>query len=127
MSSLGSISPLGKRYLNGEMKQKPLRGNISLSSKDDVRRLEAFSDSDRTRHRDLGIEALRAGRVAFTVLAAGASSRMSLNDLPTEVFEMLERSGKHDLPLSKALVPVIDRAGKVYNLFFCRDIMITNY
>jgi hypothetical protein len=123
MSSLGSISPLGKRYLNGDMKQKPLRGNISLSSKDDVRRLEAFSDSDRTRHRDLGIEALRAGRVAFTVLAAGASSRMSLNDLPTEVVEMLKRSGKHDLPLSKALVPVIERAGKVYNFL---DLFLLN-
>lgn len=123
MSSVGSISALGRRYLNGELKQKPLSGDICLSSQKDVPRLEAFSDIDRKRHQKMGLDVLRAGRVAFAVLAAGASSRMSLNDLPPTVVEMLKRSGKTDLPLSKALVPVAERAGRVYNFL---DLFLLN-
>jgi hypothetical protein len=128
MGMLGSISALGKRYLDGELRQQSLSGDVRLSNREDVPRLSGFSDEERLQLRQTGQAALQANRVAFGVLAAGASSRMSLSDLPADVAAMLQRSGKADLPLSKALVPVTDQQGRVYNyldlfLINCRRLL----
>jgi len=123
MSTVGSISELGQRYLDGELRQEALRGDIRLSSKEDVPRLADFPDSERNGIRELGLRALADGRVGFGVLPAGASSRMNLQDLPADVAALLELSGKDDLPLSKALVPVIAHGGKAYNYL---DLFLVN-
>lgn len=123
MSTVGSISELGQRYLDGELQQQMLCGDIRLSVKQDVPRTADFPPSQRDEVRQLGMAALANGRVAFGVLAAGASSRMNLQDLPSDVAEMLQQTEKDDLPLSKALVPVIAREGQVYNYL---DLFLVN-
>lgn len=115
MSTVGSISELGQRYLNGELRQQALSGDIRLSAQEDVPRVSDFSANERNELHELGLAALSSGRVGFGVLAAGASSRMNLRDLPADVAEMLKQTGKDDLPLSKALVPVIAHSGETYN------------
>ena len=115
MSTVGSISELGQRYLDGELRQQALSGDIRLSAQEDVPRVSDFSANERNELRELGLAALSSGRVGFGVLAAGASSRMNLRDLPADVAQMLKQTGKDDLPLSKALVPVIAHSGETYN------------
>jgi CTP:molybdopterin cytidylyltransferase MocA len=81
----GPISDLGKRYLAGSLRQQHLEGDFSPSVRDDVVHCEDLN----TAHEALekaALEQLRQGRVAFGVLAAGASSRMHLRDIPADVF-----------------------------------------
>lgn len=123
MTELGPISDLGRRYLDGELRQQALEGDIQLSRQEDVPRVSEFSESERDELRELGLFALSTGRVGFGVLAAGASSRMNLQDLPPEVAELLKASHQDDLPTSKALVPVIQQDGDVYNYL---DLFLVN-
>ena len=112
---VGAISELGKRYLAGKLRQHQLVGNIELSRREDVTYVEDFPADQRKQASKLGRQTLRARKVAFGVLAAGASSRMDLQQLPPQVAEMLKASGQTELPSSKALVPVMEVKGEPLN------------
>ena len=112
---LGHVSELGQRYLNHELRQHQLQGEIVASRAGDVQGYDSFSPSQRQRLLRLARDAVAEGQVAYGVLAAGASSRMDLRQLPHAVAEMLARSGKDELPMSKALVPVVEVDGQPLN------------
>ena len=105
---IGTISPLGQRYLEKKLRGSQLTGEFTLSSRDDIPSASSLTDEQRDQWREIGRQAL-PGKVAFGVLAAGASSRMALKDLPEVCKEMLASAGKDDMPSSKALVPVYMR------------------
>ncbi len=111
----GPATDLGRQYLGGRLRQQRLEGEFAPSARADVPRYEDFPAQDRARWCQRGAELLEQGEVAFSVLAAGASSRMDLRSLPKAVSRMLEHSGQADLPTSKALVPVTELDGHVWN------------
>jgi hypothetical protein len=113
--AVGPISELGRRYLAGELRQHQLAGEIVLSRREDATHAECFSPAVRRDALELARQALRGGRLAFGVLAAGASSRMDLQQLPPEVSSLLRAGGRTELPSSKALVPVWEHEGEPLN------------
>ncbi len=112
---LGPISDLGRRYLDGELRQRQLGDRIEPSHREEVPYIEDFSEVQRNQARKLGRQTLVARKVAFGVLAAGASSRMDLQQLPPEVADLLRTSGRSEFPISKALVPAIRLQGETLN------------
>lgn len=102
-----NVSSLGQRYLAGELKQHQLTGEVGLSRREDAAGPEQFEGQQRAHLCRLALDALAGGKVVLGVLAAGASSRMDLKQLPPEVARMLAECGQTDLPSSKALVPVV--------------------
>ena len=105
---LGKISELGQRYLSGQLRQHQLAGSIQLSQQQDVQHVAQFSHEQQAKLIARGLAALSASEVAFSVLAAGASTRMDLQKLPAQVTHMLQRMGVTEVPTSKALVPVVE-------------------
>ncbi len=104
---LDTISQLGRRYLAGELRQHQLSGTIQPSRKEEVAGLDELRE-DVERLCEIARPVLARGELAFGVLAAGASSRMDLQQLPEQVTRMLRRAGRTQLPTSKALVPVLE-------------------
>lgn len=117
---IGALSDLGRDYLAGRLRQEPLRGVFRPSRRDDVTELARLDAAAKANARADGLRALRAGSVAFGVLAAGASTRMDLSTMPPRARRLLERAGRKE-PKSKALVPVVELGGEVLSfldLFF---------
>ncbi|MGH7856962.1 MAG: hypothetical protein ACREQY_06480, partial [Candidatus Binatia bacterium] len=109
---IGAIDALGEAYLEGRLRQAPLRGEFRPSRREDVTELARLDPSERAEAVRCGLEALRAGQVAYGVLAAGASTRMDLGSMPTAARRLLERSGRGEVK-SKAMVPVVEIDGRV--------------
>lgn len=121
-AEIGDISPLGQRYLDGELSQHALSDDIEPSNKGEIPDIRSISDDQAATWRKQAVESLRDGQVVFGLLAAGASSRMDPQSLPQQARELLEDSSLDDVPLSKALVPVVKNGGRVYtflDLFLC--------
>jgi hypothetical protein len=121
--AVGPISELGRRYLAGELRQHQMTGEIVLSRREDAPHVEDLPTAGRREADELARAALGDGQLAFGVLAAGASSRMDLQQLPPQVAAMLRASGRTELPSSKALVPVIEIDGEPLNYL---DLFLTN-
>lgn len=113
---------LGEAYLAGRLAQAKLQGEFRPSWREDVLELDALDRSERRAAIALGIEALRRGEVAYGVLAAGASTRMSLADVPPAARRLLERAGRVDLK-SKAMLPVVEVGGRVLSFL---DLFLAN-
>jgi len=107
------ITEQGLRYREGLLRQRPIEGRFAPSRREDVDHLESAPPDALDRWARDAADALARGEVAFGVLAAGASSRMDLRALPRDVARMLSAAGRTELPTSKALVPVAERAGDV--------------
>lgn len=122
-SEIGEISKLGQRYLDGQLAQHSLGDDIQPSSKGDIPDLRSVADEDAQRWRRLARQTLQRGEVLFGLLAAGASSRMDVNDLPAEAKRLIDGSGDAVFPNSKALVPVVENNGKVYTFL---DLFVRN-
>lgn len=119
---IGERSPLGRDYLAGRLRQQPLGGEFRLSRREDVRELERLKSAERHDLIERALVALRAGEVAYGILAAGASSRMDLAALPPSAKDLLERSGRPE-PQSKAMVPVVRIGERVYSFL---DLFLLN-
>ena len=78
---VGAISPLGQRYLDGQLRQATLAGDFQLSRQGDIPELGRMTPEEYGDLQKAGWTAA-PGRVAFCVLAAGASSRMDLKRIP---------------------------------------------
>ncbi len=119
---IGERSALGEVYLGGGFAQEKLRGEFRPSRREDVVELESLDRRERCEAVARGIAALRRGEVAYGVLAAGASTRMSLADVPAAARRLLERVGRSEIQ-SKALVPVVEVGGRVLSFF---DLFLAN-
>lgn len=89
-------------YRNGELTGSVLSRPARESREDDVKRLSEIQGDERKRLVRLAVDFLRQGKMVFSVLAAGASSRMNTKDAPKDVEAMV---GEREI-LSKAAVPV---------------------
>lgn len=117
---IGGLSPLGEAYLTGRLRQAPIRDEFRPSRREDVPALAELPRAERRSARQAGLATLRAGEVAFGFLAAGASTRMSLEKMPPAARRLLERAGRPRVS-SKAMVPVVEVGGRVLSfldLFF---------
>lgn len=124
--NIGAISPLGQRYLDGKLRGSQLTGEFQLSQREDIESLDSITDEHRAAWLERGRETL-PGKVAFGVLAAGASSRMALKDMPEACREMLAITGQTDVPASKALVPVyLDSSGESPEVLTFLDLFLRN-
>jgi hypothetical protein len=119
----GPVSEMGRRYLQGQMRQSQLQGQFTVSRREQVSRPEVFSAAERQKLLALARHELQRQRVVFGVLAAGASTRMNLQDLPPSVVSLLRDAGKNELPSSKALVPVGCFGGRTQTYL---DLFLTN-
>ncbi len=109
---IGERSALGEAYLAGALAQAKLRGEFRPSRREDVLEIEALGETPRRDAVQRAVRALRDGEVAYGLLAAGASTRMSLSDVPAAARRLLERGGRGDIK-SKAMVPVVELDGRV--------------
>ena len=112
VEEIGERSALGEAYLAGELRPKPITGEFRPSRREDAPRIESAQGPEQRRWTEGGMRALRAGEVAFGVLAAGASTRMNLADMPEAARRLLERTDLRTVT-SKALVPVCELDGEV--------------
>jgi hypothetical protein len=119
---IGEQSRLGVDYLEGRLAQKPLAGEFRPSRREDVTAIDAASAEERRLFVATGLGALRRGEVAYGVLAAGASTRMNLADVPTAARRLLEHGGRQEIK-SKAMVPVVEVGGRVYSFL---DLFVEN-
>lgn len=119
---IGARSALGEAYLGGGLAQAKLRGEFRPSRREDVVEIECLDRSERHEAVARGIEALRRGEVAYGVLAAGASTRMSLADVPAAARRLLERVHRAEIH-SKAMVPVVEVGGRVLSFI---DLFLAN-
>ena len=119
---IGARSALGEAYLEGRLAQARLRGEFRPSRREDVTEIERLARAERSAAIARGIEALRRGEVAYGVLAAGASTRMNLAEVPPEAHRLLERAGGAEIK-SKAMVPVVEIDGRVLSFL---DLFLAN-
>ena len=119
---IGARSALGEAYLEGRLAQARLRGEFRPSRREDVTEIERLVRAERSAAIARGIEALRRGEVAYGVLAAGASTRMNLAEVPPEARHLLERAGRAEIK-SKAMVPVVEIDGRVLSFL---DLFLAN-
>ncbi len=109
MKSIPIEVQTGLRYWRGELASTPISGDFRPSRKEDV--FDVFNDmkaADAVRYEKLAIHSIRNGEGVFSVLAAGASSRMNTRKAPPAVRKLL---GKGKI-LSKAAVPIGTADGK---------------
>ena len=121
-SEIGARGPLGEAYLGGRLAQARLQGEFRPSRREDVAEIEALGTREREGATAAGLGVLRRGEVAYGVLAAGASTRMNLAEVPAEARRLLERAGRAELK-SKALVPVVEVGGRVLSFL---DLFLAN-
>ncbi len=119
---IGVRGALGEAYLQGRLAQARLRGKFRPSRREDVDEIEALATTERRQAIEAGLGLLRRGEVAYGVLAAGASTRMNLSEIPAEARRLLERVGRAELK-SKALVPVVEVGGRVLSFL---DLFLAN-
>jgi hypothetical protein len=119
---IGARGALGEAYLGGRLAQARLRGEFRPSRREDVAEIEALGAEEREAAIAAGLGVLRSGEVAYGVLAAGASTRMNLAEVPPEARRLLERVGRAELK-SKALVPVVEVGGRVLSFL---DLFLAN-
>jgi hypothetical protein len=119
---IGERTALGRAYLAGELAQARLRGEFRPSRREDVTPIDSLSPAEQRAATAVALDALRRGEVAYGVLAAGASTRMSLAEMPAAARRLLERSGNPAIR-SKALVPVVDVDGRVLSFL---DLFLEN-
>jgi hypothetical protein len=119
---LGALGALGEAYLRNQLAQARLRGEFRPSRREDVGEIEKLEVTERREASGAGLDALRRGEVAYGVLAAGASTRMNLAEMPSGARRLLERAGRTELK-SKALVPVVELDGRVLSFL---DLFLAN-
>jgi hypothetical protein len=119
---IGVLGTLGEAYLRNQLAQARLRGEFRPSRRDDVVEIETLDATELQEARIAGLAALARGEVAYGVLAAGASTRMNLADIPVGARQLLERAGRTQLK-SKALVPVVELDGRVLSFL---DLFLAN-
>lgn len=119
---IGALGALGRAYLRNQLAQARLRGEFRPSRREDVVEIENLEGAERREASRSGLAALRRGEVAYGVLAAGASTRMNLAEMPAAARLLLERAGRADLE-SKALVPVVELEGRVLSFL---DLFLAN-
>ncbi|GIW94113.1 MAG: hypothetical protein KatS3mg110_2154 [Pirellulaceae bacterium] len=112
-----------QRYLSGQLRQAILQPGFEPSRAGSVPHVDALTPSERAEYIRRGVQLVRSGRVAFSILAAGAASRMDPAELPPQVQHLLKRSGLLQLPAGKALVPVLEHAGTVWTYL---DLFLVN-
>jgi hypothetical protein len=118
---IGERSPLGVDYLEGRLAQKPLAGEFRPSRREDVTGIDAIPAEERRLFIATALESLRRREVAYGVLAAGASTRMNLSDVPAAARRLLARGGRSIK--SKAMVPVVEIGDRVYSFL---DLFVEN-
>ncbi len=119
---IGARSALGDAYLRGQLAQARLQGEFRPSRREDVGELAALGAAELEQGIHAGLDVLRRGEVAYGVLAAGASTRMNLAEMPAAARRLLERAGRTELG-SKALVPVVEVDGRVLSFL---DLFLAN-
>lgn len=100
----------GLRYWNGELSNSSIEGDFRLSRKSDV--FDLFADLNEKKaleYEKTALRSLRKGEGVFSMLVAGASSRMNPALAPPEVRKMV----RGRTILSKAAVPLGAADGKV--------------
>jgi hypothetical protein len=121
-SEIGERSALGEAYLSGRLTQAKLSGEFRPSRREDVRAIDGLSLAERRTAVAHGLDALRRGELAYGVLAAGASTRMNLAEVPPAVRRLLLRSGRAQIK-SKAMVPIVEIGGRVLSFL---DLFVAN-
>ena len=121
-SEIGGRSALGEAYLEGRLAQARLQGDFRPSRREDVTAIDSLEAAERRGAIEEGLGALRRGEVAYGVLAAGASTRMNLADVPDAARRLLERAGRREIK-SKAMVPVAEVDGRVLSFL---DLFLAN-
>jgi hypothetical protein len=119
---IGARSALGEAYLEGRLAQARLSGKFRPSRREDVPEIDRLDARERSAAIAGGIAALRRGEVGYGVLAAGASTRMNLAEVPPEARRLLERAGRGEIK-SKAMVPVVELGGRVLSFL---DLFLAN-
>lgn len=106
----------GAAYRDGRLTTDPVRQPFRPSVEADVPLIAAMSPEERARYMKAGVNVLVDGKVNFSVLAAGAASRMNAKEAPPEALAMIEKmyGGKKSDIHSKAAVPVAEVDGRVY-------------
>lgn len=93
----------GLRYWRGELASTPIAGEFRPSRKDDVFDVcRDMKPAEARRFEQIAAHSIRRGEGVFSVLAAGASSRMNMRQAPSDVRKLL----KNRTILSKAAVPI---------------------
>jgi UTP--glucose-1-phosphate uridylyltransferase len=121
-AEIGERSALGQAYLEGRLAQARLRGEFRPSRREDVTAIDSLEDAERRAAVAAGLAALTRGEVAYGVLAAGASTRMNLAEVPETARRLLERAGRREIK-SKAMVPVVEIDGRVLSFL---DLFLAN-
>jgi hypothetical protein len=121
-AEIGGRSALGEAYLEGRLAQARLRGEFRPSRREDVTEIERLGRAESQAAVERGIEALGRAEVGYGVLAAGASTRMNLADVPPEARRLLERARREEIK-SKAMVPVVEVGGRVLSFL---DLFLAN-
>lgn len=99
----------GLRYWRGELKTAPIARPFRASRREDTPDACEFPASKAAEYRRRAAKSILAGEGVFSMLVAGASSRMNPLEAPDEVRKLL--GGRNTL--SKAAVPVgVDASGK---------------
>src|SRR2546423_11513309 len=115
-SEIGERSALGEASVEGRLAQARLRGEFRPSRREDVTAIDSLDTAARRAAIAEGLGALRRGEVAYGVLAAGASTRMSLSDVPDAARRLLERAGRGGIK-SKAVGPGAGGDGRGLRFF----------
>jgi len=106
----------GAAYRDGRLTTDPVRQPFRPSVEADVPLIAAMNAEDRARYMKAAVGVLLDGNVNFSVLAAGAASRMNAKEAPPEALAMIDKmyGGKKSDIHSKAAVPVAEIDGRVY-------------
>ena len=121
-AEIGERSALGRAYLEGRLAQARLEGEFRPSRREDVCEIDSLDAAGRRAAIARGLESLQRSEVAYGVLAAGASTRMNLADVPAAARRLLERSARREIR-SKAMVPVVEIDGRVLSFL---DLFLAN-
>ena len=108
----------GLRYLSGEIKNDVVEETIRPTTREDVFDPTKLSAEEQLALEKKGAEALLNGEVSLSMLMAGASSRMNVNEAPEEIRDVVE-SGKTGVKTmgSKAAVPITKDGTTYFGIF----------
>jgi UTP--glucose-1-phosphate uridylyltransferase len=113
---------LGEAYVSGRLIQAKIRGEFRPTRREDVCLIDGLGLAERRAAVERGLDCLRRGELAYGVLAAGASTRMNLAEVPPAARSLLERAGRAEVK-SKAMVPVVEVDGRVLSFL---DLFVAN-
>ncbi|MFA7675720.1 MAG: UTP--glucose-1-phosphate uridylyltransferase, partial [Endomicrobiia bacterium] len=100
-----------QEYARGEMKTEPITEPVSPTTSEDVFAIRSLSQERQHELERKGIEALLDGKVVLSMLMAGASSRMNVQEAPEEL------KAKVKSMKSKAAVPIDEYKGLIVTYF----------